>query len=58
MTMVFFKALQDFKNWTFGDVTSTTFETRKTFVEVIFASIGFITVRAVVNSFLPQDLKV
>ena len=56
--MVFFKALQDIKNWTFGDPTSTTFETRKTFFEVIFAAIGFLVVRNVANSILPEDLQV
>ncbi len=48
--MSFFKALQDFKDWISGDPKAKTFETRKTFFEVLFGIFGFFAVKKLINS--------
>ena len=48
--MTFFKVLSEFQNWIFGDPKSKTFETRKTFFEVLFGIFGFFAVKTLINS--------
>ena len=53
--MVFFQKLQDFQNWIFGDPQAKTFETRKTFFEVLFGIFGFFAIKKIINSTIGED---
>ena len=54
--MVLFKALDDFRNWIFGDPTLPTFETRKTIFEAILAATTFIVLKNVLENVLDIEL--
>ncbi len=50
-----FDPLQRFKDWTFGDPQNLTFDTRKTFMEIIFASFGVIALTATIRKIFGKD---
>ena len=54
--MSFFKILDDFKNWVYGDPKNKTFDTRKTFFEVLFGIFGFFAVKAIVQNVTGKTL--
>ena len=53
--MTFFKVLDEFQKWVFGDPKSKTFETRKTFFEVLFGIFGFFAVKTLINSTIGEN---
>jgi len=53
--LVFFKQLQNLQNFIFGDPLSSTFEVRKSFFEIIFASIGFLVIKNIADNYLDFD---
>ena len=45
-----FDPIQRFQTWVFGDTQSSTFETRKTVFEILFASLGVIVLTKTLRS--------
>ena len=51
-----FERLQRFQNWLYGDTTSPTFETRKTFFETLLGIFGFFIVGKVIKETFGEDV--
>lgn len=51
-----FQKLDSFGKFLFGDPQSPTFETRKTFFEILFGAVGFIALKNIFESVLDIEL--
>lgn len=51
-----FTQLKRFQDWLYGDVTSATFETRKTFFETLLGIFGFFIVGKAIKETLGEDV--
>ncbi len=54
--MTFFKILDEFRAWAFGDPKAKTFETRKTFFEVLFGIFGFFAAKTLIQNFTGETV--